>query len=67
MLKLFLNGEPISIEAPISIQHFIVEKKYSANAFAVAVNETFIPRRQYGDILLNEHDRIEIVSAMQGG
>ncbi|WP_044409970.1 sulfur carrier protein ThiS [Thiomicrospira microaerophila] len=36
-------------------------------AFALALNENFIPKNQYAETPITENDRIEIVAPMQGG
>lgn len=35
--------------------------------FAIAVNEAFVAKSNYPDILLNDGDSIEVLSPMQGG
>jgi len=35
--------------------------------FAVAVNRQFVPRSQYGDRVLQDDDRIEVIRPVTGG
>jgi len=39
----------------------------SDGTFAVAVNDTFIPRSEYDNTILKDGDRVELLVPMQGG
>lgn len=65
-MQLIVNDEAIELDSPMSIAEFIRWFKQDGN-FAVAVNMEFIPRSLYGETLLREGDRVEIVLPMQGG
>jgi len=66
MINIFFNAQATSFSATGSLQDFI-EQHAGNGPFAVAVNETFVQKSQYGECLLNDGDRIEIVKPMQGG
>lgn len=38
-----------------------------ASGVAVAVNSEVIPREQWGDIVLDDGDTVEVIQAQQGG
>lgn len=65
-MQLIVNDETIKAPDQISVADFIQWFKQEGN-FAIAVNMEFIPRSLYGDTMLREDDRIEIVLPMQGG
>lgn len=65
-MQLIVNDEPLEVEDGISIADFIDWFKQHGN-FAIAVNMEFVPRSLYGETMLKESDRVEIVLPMQGG
>lgn len=65
-MQLIVNDEALELDKPMSVAEFIQWFKQEGN-FAVAVNMEFIPRSLYGETLLREGDRVEIVLPMQGG
>lgn len=62
---LLINDKPTGTNAQ-TLASLVVELEIEG-AFALALNENFVPKSQYADTLLNENDRIEIVAPMQGG
>lgn len=66
MINVFLNAQATSFSAAGSLLDFI-EQHAGNGPFAAAVNETFVPKSQYGDTPLKDGDRIDIVNPMQGG
>lgn len=65
-MQLIVNDETLELNEPMSIAEFIRWFKQEGN-FAIAVNMEFVPRSLYGETLLREGDRVEIVLPMQGG
>lgn len=65
-MKLFINGTEKSVANITNLlsllQHIKVQKP-----FAVAVNQTFVPRTRCESYELKEGDKVEIVSPIQGG
>ncbi|AEG32354.1 sulfur carrier protein ThiS [Thiomicrospira cyclica] len=60
-----INGEPTdTISTNLA---GLVAKLNIEGAFALALNENFVPKSQYADTPIAENDRIEIVAPMQGG
>ena len=41
--------------------------KLTEQGFVVAVNQNFVPRSEYQNFLINEGDKIEVLSPMAGG
>ncbi len=64
-MLVYLNGNEVEIE-PQSLSDFVVKHAACEN-YAVAVNQEFIPRSSYGDILLEPNDRVELLAPMVGG
>ena len=67
MIDISINGERISVEAA-SLQSLLLERGYKLEtAFACAINNTFVPRPQWPERMLENGDRIDIVTPITGG
>ena len=64
----FYNGEP-SERAGATVAELLAELGVDAGArgVAVAVDGEVIPRAEWGELTVNEGQRVEALSAMQGG
>ncbi|MGH1440330.1 MAG: sulfur carrier protein ThiS [Cellvibrionaceae bacterium] len=67
MLNVTLNGEAKTIEGKLSLEQAISEWDLGSQAFAIAVNEQFIPKSHYASTEIQEGDRVELLVPMQGG
>jgi len=67
MLKLTVNGQEKTLDKPLSLTQALSEWGYRGNAFAVALNASFVPRSRYPDILLKDGDAIDILTPLSGG
>ncbi|ACV25549.1 sulfur carrier protein ThiS [Kangiella koreensis] len=65
-MQLIVNDETMEAPEKMTVLDFIQWFKQEGN-FAIAVNMEFIPRSLYGETMLKEGDRIEVVLPMQGG
>ena len=65
---IFVNGEP-SERAGATVAELLAELGVDAGArgVAVAVDGEVIPRAEWGELTVNEGQRVEALSAMQGG
>ena len=50
-----------------SVRQLLAELAYEGSFFAVAINQTVVPRRDWDQSVLKDGDKIEIVSPRQGG
>jgi thiamine biosynthesis protein ThiS len=66
-VKLRVNGEDLTYDDPATVAALLQRLGHDPAAVAVAVNLTFVPRREYETKVLNAGDDIEIVAPMQGG
>lgn len=62
-----VNGEKKELANPRSLAEAIEILGYEGARIAVACNEEFVPRSRYASLQLQNGDRLEIVSPMQGG
>ena len=65
-MKVIVNGENFELVHSANLTQALREFAVK-EPFAVAVNGQFIPRSQCDTYLLNEDDRIELLSPIQGG
>ncbi|RXF02462.1 sulfur carrier protein ThiS [Pseudoalteromonas sp. PS5] len=65
-MKVEFNGETINIDHEQTIQEFITAKG-ARPPFAVALNGTFVSRTELPGVTLNDGDKIELLSPIQGG
>jgi sulfur carrier protein len=65
-MELIVNGEARRAKAE-TIRALLHELEFEGGFFAVAVNQTVVPRRSWDEALLRDGDKIEIVSPRQGG
>jgi len=70
MQTLFVNGETTTLPHPTpTVAALLADLGYTANApgVAVAVNEDLVPRSLWPTHTLHPNDRVEVVTARQGG
>jgi sulfur carrier protein len=67
MAKILLNGEPTDVDDGTCLGGLLEASRYAGRRIAVEVNREIVPRSRYGQHLLREGDRVEIVQAMGGG
>lgn len=67
-MQIFINREVQNIEIETSLfqllHHF---KIYAEAGIAVAVNNEVIPRTNWQTFIVNENDKITVITATQGG
>ncbi|NKB23305.1 MAG: sulfur carrier protein ThiS [Kiritimatiellae bacterium] len=66
-MKIVINGKSYESEENQTVQKMIETYGYDQTSIAVAVNQEFVPRVDYGKKIVSEGDEIEIVAPMQGG
>jgi sulfur carrier protein len=62
-----INGEATESGAGLSISTFLEARGYDLRRVAVGLNEVVVPRTAYGEIILRDGDRVEIVNFVSGG
>ncbi|MFF9864354.1 MULTISPECIES: sulfur carrier protein ThiS [unclassified Streptomyces] len=66
-MNVSVNGESRELAAPTTLDALVATLTTARSGVAAAVNETVVPRGQWAGTLLGEGDRIEILTAVQGG
>lgn len=64
---IIVNGEHIENVDNLMLLEFLEGKGYNTSRIAVELGGVIVPRAQYGQTMLNDGDRLEIVSFVGGG
>lgn len=67
MIEIIVNGDKKSLNKGSNIEDMLKKLAYEDHAFAVALNGTFVPLKEYKKQKLKVYDKIEILAPMQGG
>ncbi|MFF5972549.1 sulfur carrier protein ThiS [Streptomyces sp. NPDC012769] len=62
-----VNGEARVLAGPLSLDALVATLTTASAGVAAAVNETVVPRGRWAATVLGEGDRIEVLTAVQGG
>ncbi|MFG3035536.1 sulfur carrier protein ThiS [Streptomyces sp. NPDC048330] len=62
-----VNGEPRELSGPVSLDALVASLSTAPTGVAAAVNETVVPRGEWAATLLGDGDRVEVLTAVQGG
>ncbi|MFC0597128.1 sulfur carrier protein ThiS [Streptomyces palmae] len=62
-----VNGEPREIPEGLTLDLLVAELTRATSGVAAAVNETVVPRGRWAATRLAEGDRVEVLTAVQGG
>ena len=67
MIDISLNGARAAVVVT-TLQALLLARGYKLDsAFACAINNTFVPRQQWPERMLQNDDRIDIVTPITGG
>lgn len=64
---IYVNGDERSVTAETTVEQVVGEVTALSSGVAAAVNGVVVPRREWGAQPVRDGDRIEIVTAVQGG
>jgi sulfur carrier protein len=66
-MSLIVNGEPAAVETPITIAELLASIDAPPRGVAVAVDGAVVPRSGWPDHTLSGGERVEVLTAVQGG
>lgn len=66
-MQIIVNGQNYQVEDRSTLHDLINELKCQNSNIAIAINQKLVPRSDYPYVWLAENDKIEIVTAFQGG
>ncbi|MFP4698092.1 MAG: sulfur carrier protein ThiS [Eubacteriales bacterium] len=64
---MIVNGKEMSFDNKVTILELIEKFNLNSNKVVVEVNYEIIEKDKYSQYMLNEEDRIEIISLVGGG
>ncbi|MCZ7460855.1 sulfur carrier protein ThiS [Streptomyces sp. WMMC940] len=62
-----VNGQPHAVPAGTTLDALVATLTVAPSGVAAAVNESVVPRGEWPGTLLGEGDRVEVLTAVQGG
>ncbi|MCG0290127.1 sulfur carrier protein ThiS [Streptomyces sp. PSAA01] len=62
-----VNGEPREVPDGTTLDRVVATLTRAPSGVAAAVNETVVPRTQWPATPLGDGDRVEVLTAVQGG
>ena len=66
-LRITLNGEPYDLDEPLSVADLLVRLSIDPRRVAVEHNLVILKRLRFGETLIQDGDRVEIVNFVGGG
>ena len=66
-MTITVNGKPMDLPEGLSIDGLLARLNVRREYTAVAVNREVTPRSRYGNTVLKDGDKLEIVHPMGGG
>ena len=66
-MNISVNGEPREVRPGTALDTVVRSLTTSPSGVAAALNETVVPRAQWPATPLSEGDRVEVLTAVQGG
>ena len=67
MTRIELNGTPCDVEAGTTIGRLLERRTGSTRGSAVAVDGEIVPRGRWAETTLTDGQRVELITATQGG
>ena len=67
MITIKVNGEPVQIDAPMTVERLLDTVDVPPNYLAVELNAEVVPREEYSTQQVSEGDDLEVVTLVGGG
>lgn len=66
-IEILLNDTVTPVESSWMLSDALESWGYDSQTIAVALNDSFVPRQEYGKQSLSHEDRLEVVTPYAGG
>jgi sulfur carrier protein len=66
-MRVTINGSDRAVPGPVTVADLVGEVTADRRGVAVAVNGEVVPRTGWDGVALRDGDRVEILTAAQGG
>lgn len=67
VLSVSVNGETLTVAEGTTLDALVATLTEAPSGVAAALNETVVPRGQWSGAALTDGDRVEVLTAVQGG
>lgn len=67
MIEVIINGEVTQLEQPLKVKALLKELGINPKKVALEHNLEIVPKSTYGDVMIENGDRLEIVHFIGGG
>ncbi|MBT2393794.1 sulfur carrier protein ThiS [Streptomyces sp. ISL-1] len=67
ILNVSVNGEAREFATGTTLDALVADLTAAPSGVAAALNEAVVPRSQWSGTLLDDGDRVEVLTAVQGG
>ncbi|HEY5834090.1 sulfur carrier protein ThiS [Streptomyces sp.] len=66
-ITVLVNGERRALDPPVALDAVVATLTTAPSGVAAALNETVVPRSRWSATVLGHGDRVEVLTAVQGG
>jgi sulfur carrier protein len=66
-ITVHINGAARTVDAPVALDALVATLTAAPSGVAAALNDTVVPRTRWPATPVSDGDRIEILTAVQGG
>lgn len=66
-ITVHVNGTPRTLDTPVALAALVATFTTAPSGVAAALNETVVPRTRWAATPLSDGDRVEVLTAVQGG
>ncbi|NUP32593.1 MAG: sulfur carrier protein ThiS [Streptomycetaceae bacterium] len=66
-ITVHVNGRARDLDAPVALDALVASLTAAPSGVAAALNETVVPRARWSATPLADGDRVEVLTAVQGG
>jgi sulfur carrier protein len=67
MIEITVNGKPVKIDEPMTVERLLDTVEVPPNYLAVEVNADVVPREEYTAKVVDAGDDVEVVTLVGGG
>ena len=66
-ITVHVNGEARALDVPVALDALVATMTAATSGVAAALNDTVVPRTRWSATALADGDRVEVLTAVQGG
>lgn len=66
-ITVHLNGVPRTLEGPVALDALVATMTAAPSGVAAALNDAVVPRTRWSATPVADGDRVEVLTAVQGG